>query len=116
MQFIRLFTILFICSFRFALSSEAIVDQKCGTESNSIYWVNYCVHEVRQSENKNVLNFFQGIRGDECSWPNSYFYDQVYTLWRNKAPIVVSISYGSSWLLAEKNDSTMGGIANFFIQ
>lgn len=87
----------------------------CHKATGGAYWWNYCVHKSSVSQSQDVLYYFHGLDGSEYEWEDSPVYQKVYQLWGAQAPIVVSITYGSIWLLAEVNSSRYSGLYENFI-
>jgi S-formylglutathione hydrolase FrmB len=91
------------------------VDVNCYQSTTTGFWYHYCVHKAEASTSQDVIYYFHGIRGSEYEWESSPYFSQIYTLWGNAAPIVVSVSYGSTWLLAERNGSRYSGLYENFV-
>jgi pimeloyl-ACP methyl ester carboxylesterase len=74
----------------------------------------FCIHRRLSSHNSDILYYFHGLGGDLTYWSGSSFYPaQVRQMWDEKhedAPIVISISFGQVWLLAQKNSSPYSGL------
>ena len=82
----------------------------------------YCIHRPSNKENTSddILYHFHGLAGSERNWQASYNYpDQLREAWVKKGvrlPTVVSVSFGSLFLLAEKNTSAKSGLFEIFTQ
>lgn len=98
-----------------AVAKDMDVKVQCGQDEQAGHWWNYCEYQVPGSTSKDVLYYFHGIGGSEYEWQNFPFYDKTYSLWGNSAPTVVTVSYGSAWLLAEQNSSGVSGLYEHFI-
>ncbi len=109
---------LFILKSSFTHFNDAFanVDQKCGVIQDQRFWTSYCLYSDPNSKNQDLLYYFHGYGGNETSWGNNYFYPAIYNQWANHAPKVLTISYGSSWLLAEKTPSNLSGMYDHFVQ
>ena len=92
----------------FAVSPELQI--QCGhDEQDGIGW-NYCDHQLAGSTSQDVLYYFHGLYGSELEWQNSLVLDETYAAWGLSAPRVITISYGTVWLLAEKNEGQASGL------
>jgi predicted esterase len=81
----------------------------------------YCVHRPSQVRfNTTVLYHLHGLGGSEHLWASTSSYtEQIREEWANTdspLPIVVSISFGQTWLLAEKNSSPYSGLFEIITQ
>ena len=80
----------------------------------------YCVTKTQGSTNQDVLYYFHGRGLNESAWlDDTYYTAQLRQQWdetREQAPIVVSISFGKDWILAQKNQSPYSGLFEVFIQ
>lgn len=76
---------------------------------DGINWA-YCVTRDQDSKNPDVVYYFHGLTGSENSW-----YDMSAPLmdeWKKEgadAPTVVSLSFGTVWLLAPTNKAVLPG-------
>lgn len=91
-------------------------DQACFRASADNRSYSYCVHQVEGSINPDVVYYFHGAYGSAQDWTNSVYYQRIYEAWGAQAPTVISVSYGSLWLLAEKNSSARSGLFNHFVE
>ena len=107
--------VLFLLFSTLPFSALANIEMKCGSIANEIYWVRYCLHTVPKSINSDLLYYFHGNGNSEYGWSEAPFYNEIYNQWGINAPRVLSISYGSSWLLAEKNTSVLSGMYEHFV-
>ena len=77
----------------------------------------YCMHRYAKSS-KDVLIYFHGLGADETDWSNGDLTQKMLATWREKnipIPLVISISFGPTWFLAEKNSSTYSGLYETFL-
>ncbi|MBC7396621.1 MAG: esterase [Bdellovibrionales bacterium] len=88
----------------------------CGNDEQAGVKWKFCEYKVPGSNNDSVLYYLHGLRGDEYEWQNSPNFVKTYGLWGFSAPTVVTLSYGSTWLLAEKNNSPRSGLYEHFTQ
>lgn len=102
------------------LTPTGPVAQKVGTtcaqeDANSIPW-KYCIYRYNDSS-EDVMFYFHGINGNERSWENGPLEQKVLAHWRQMRvapPVIVSVSFGPTWFLAEKNKSPQSGLYNYF--
>jgi len=92
---------------------------KCESQLSNGFGVNwnYCMHRYPDSGDR-VLFYFHGLGGSEKSWESGSTEKQMLQYWRNrgiKPPLVISISFGQAWFLAEKNNSPASGLYNVFV-
>jgi len=76
----------------------------------------FCIDQEKGSTSQDVLLYLHGAGGSEHEWVNSPYAETFYSKWGMKAPTVISISYGKTWLLVEKNDSDESGLYEHFTQ
>lgn len=81
----------------------------------------YCIHRPTGSPNADVLYYLHGAGGSEQTWAEpSFFTRQLREAWDARElvrpPTVVSVSYGTVWLLAERNTSPRSGLLNHFTE
>jgi S-formylglutathione hydrolase FrmB len=77
----------------------------------------YCAHVYANSSRK-VMYYFHGMNGNERSWRLEGFERKILKRWVEKGeqpPIVVSVSFGPTWLMVEKNSSKLSGIYEIFM-
>lgn len=79
----------------------------------STYNFGYCVHQVKGSVSKDVLYYLHGVGSSEYEWQNNAALAKIYETWGANAPAVITISYGSFWLLSEKSEDTRGLFEHF---
>jgi S-formylglutathione hydrolase FrmB len=74
----------------------------------------YCIYRNRAGTNGDVLYHLHGRNLDETSWnDNSYYTAMVQSEWQKSSalpPIVISLSYGSTWLLTAKGTAEQSGL------
>ncbi len=102
----------------FSLTQAAVpgLEIQCGFEQSSGFHYGYCIHEMKGSVSKDVLFYFHGIGGSEYDWQKSDLLQKTYASWGIVAPAVISISYGSLWLLASQNTSRYSGLYEHFLK
>lgn len=65
----------------------------------------YCVHVADGSQNQDVLYYFHGSGNSEMTWQQDTFYSELIRQYWDEfeidPPIIVSLSFGPQWLLAE---------------
>jgi S-formylglutathione hydrolase FrmB len=83
--------------------------------NNAQNGLNYCVIKPVKTTNQDILYYFHGLQGNVHEWQNLPGYGTTYQTWANQAPIVVTISFGPIWLLAERNASASSGLYESFI-
>jgi pimeloyl-ACP methyl ester carboxylesterase len=98
-----------------ATPTPAFPQVTCTQSSGGGFWYDYCIHKVATSTNPDVLYYLHGLNGSQYEWEDGPFYSQIYALWGNQAPTVVSITYGSIWLLAQTNGSGLSGLYDNFV-
>ncbi len=80
----------------------ADLEMECGAEDTPIAWT-YCVHRTPGSTSRDLVVHFHGRRGTARWWNDkTYSTGSLYEHWRTAntpAPTVVSISFGSLWVL-----------------
>lgn len=77
----------------------------------------YCMHRYTNSSD-DLLIYFHGNGGNEHDWEDGVFENTMRETWKIagiQPPIVVSISFGDTWLLAEQNTSPMSGLFDYFL-
>ncbi len=78
---------------------------------------NDCITKTEGSTNPNVLFEFHGLGENVHSWITSkrdFLIRQAWHTQHLQAPTVVSVSFGSIWLLAQKNSSPRSGLFGYF--
>src|SRR5690348_12112924 len=74
----------------------------------------YCVSAVPGSLNPDHLYYFHGMTGSEQSWSTpASFGEEVRKAWGRmgfQPPTIISISFGPTWFLVEKNSSPYSGL------
>ena len=108
-QVVTLFVLLLIT---FLITPSRLCAQEECFKKNSY---NYCVH---RGHINTIAYYFHGKFSDEHSWGgNPYFSDKIRGYWsKNKldSPTVVSISFGSAWLLTPKTQLQDSGLLEKF--
>lgn len=79
----------------------------------------YCLHLPNNLGSGDIVYYLHGSGNNEFTWQEEWYYTaQVRKEWKEKKarlPIVVSISFGPIWLLAEKNSSQSSGLFELLI-
>lgn len=91
------------------------LDIQCGIVHDS-FTFGYCIHQVKGSVNSDVLYSFHRAGSSEYEWQHTSQNSNLYDEWGSHAPTVITVSYGNTWLLAEKNTSPQSGLLEHFIQ
>ncbi len=80
----------------------------------------YCVHIPTHHRSRDIVYHLHGRGGSQADWQDSFYYtQQIRTEWkkrRARLPVVISVSFGQVWLLAEKNASPYSGLFEVFTQ
>ena len=78
----------------------------------------YCIHVPQKSTSKDVLYYLHGRGNSEHTWAEEWFFPaQLRAEWAKQGtnpPIVVTVSFGPKWVLAEKNSSRFSGLFETF--
>lgn len=81
------------------------LDMTCFSKEKPVSW-QYCINQIPTSSSQTLIYHFHGRRGNETWWnDDTYYTGNLYREWTKQnvdPPTVVSISFGSLWLL-EKN-------------
>lgn len=96
-----MFKILF---FLFVIGSQAAQADSLSHECGKLGSFKYCIDRDPASKSSDVLYFFHGAFGDENSWSNHDFANEIQMSWKRlgvELPSVISVSRGSFWLLSE---------------
>lgn len=76
----------------------------------------FCIHKPENSLSKDVLYYLHGNGGSQTTWQESVYYtQQIRQYWsdtQKQPPTIVSISFGPTWLLVEKNSKPESGLYN----
>jgi S-formylglutathione hydrolase FrmB len=86
-------------------STIAIADSVCDKDqtTNKIDY-RYCITRTKGSTNHDVIYFLHRAGGDEASWDHLQTGEALAPAWRElkyQDPIIISVSFGKSWLLAD---------------
>jgi pimeloyl-ACP methyl ester carboxylesterase len=76
----------------------------------------YCIHKIKDSKSTDVLYYLHGAGSSEYEWQSLAALPKIYAAWGANAPAVISVSYGATWMLAEKNNSGYSGLFEHFTQ
>lgn len=106
--FFILFSLRIVCDIAIA---ESQFSQKCFAldRPNGTF----CVNRVNHSKSEDIIYFFHGLFMSAKDWPMSTGVYPLSKHWLDlgeKAPTVISISYGMSWLAVKKNSSKRSGL------
>jgi len=78
----------------------------------------YCLHVPASGPSGDIVYYLHGGGGSEFFWDDEWYYTrQIRKEWRETGavvPVVVSVSFGRQWLLAEKNASQLSGLLEVF--
>jgi len=84
---------------------------------NSKNDLRYCVTETLGSENPNTLYYMHGVQGDEEIWErDGILLRAAWQLGNVDPPRVITLSFGPTWLLGEKNSSSRSGLLERLFQ
>lgn len=76
----------------------------------------YCAHIPTQNPSGDILYYLHGSGGSEKNWGDELsFTHLIQKEWiknGDKLPVVIAISFGETWLLAEENSSQYSGLFN----
>lgn len=104
---------LLLLSAVFCFSAQAEWNIQCGKFPKPLDG-GYCVHLPKQNPSGDIVYHLHGNNQSERTFQEEWYYTaQLRTWWKNnssKLPTVVSISFGPTWLLAEKNSSPYSGL------
>lgn len=82
--------------------------------------IRYCVYEAKAGSNGDILYHLHGRNLDEQIWnDDTYYTAMVQSAWQRNGdlpPTVVSVSYGSTWLLAPKGEQADSGLLEDFME
>jgi pimeloyl-ACP methyl ester carboxylesterase len=80
----------------------------------------YCVNRAQAGHNDDVVYHLHGRNLDEHAWNDAtYFTAMVQAEWQRTGvlpPTVVTVSYGSTWLLAPKGARAASGLLDAFLE
>lgn len=78
----------------------------------------YCVHSPTGNSSGDILYYLHGRGNSEFTWQENWYYTaQLRDEWKKNGvsyPTVVSVSFGPTWILAEKNSSNNSGLFEIF--
>ncbi len=78
----------------------------------------YCIYLSSGGTSNDILYYLHGKDNSENTWGDEWFFtSQLRTEWKNqdvKPPIIVSVSFGPRWVLANKNSSEFSGLLEAF--
>jgi S-formylglutathione hydrolase FrmB len=78
----------------------------------------YCIYKATQGTNGNIAYHLHGRNLDEHSWnDDTYFTAMIQQYWAQKTvkpPVIVSVSFGPTWLLTPKGKAPESGLLEKF--
>ncbi len=79
----------------------------------------FSIYRAKTGVNEDIIYHFHGRNLDNTIWnDDTYFTSLIQSHWQKskvKPPVVVSISYGSEWLLTPRNSKAESGLMDDFI-
>lgn len=116
-----------LLAFSFLFGSLSLGEQKvdyipskkeCFNGQGPLSW-KYCIHIPNSgATNGDVAYLLHGLNLSEQTWNDDTFYTaMIQDYWQKKnivPPIVVTVSFGPSWLLTEKGQKLKSGLLDFF--
>lgn len=80
----------------------------------------YCIHTPQSHFSGDFVYHLHGNGGSEKHWQDPFYYpEQIRAYWSQTnapLPIVVSFSFGSTWLLVEKNSLPTSGLLEVVVE
>jgi len=116
-SFLAIVAMAFTANASSTIASAAVVpslDIHCATVRDSVRY-DYCIHRQRGSVSHDVLYYLHSGGSSEYEWQDTSQVDQVYAAWGANAPTVITVSYGSFWLLAERNAASRSGLLDHLV-
>lgn len=112
-----LFAALLFQSFSFAPAQANVpnLQVQCYSVSSTRNF-GYCIHKMKDSTSTDVLYYLHGAGSSEYEWQYLGALSKIYAAWGANAPAVISVSYGATWMLAEKNGSGYSGLFEHFTE
>jgi pimeloyl-ACP methyl ester carboxylesterase len=120
------YTLLLSCLFLISCKSDALkpgedpiekVGSNCASETtDNVKW-DYCMYRY-SSSSQNVMFYFHGLGGNAKSWDEGQLEQKMLASWEQAGitpPLVISVSFGPTWFLADKNSSPQSGLYPFFM-
>jgi pimeloyl-ACP methyl ester carboxylesterase len=89
---------------------------ECGHIAQKVKW-DYCITRTENSQNEDIVYVLHGAGGDESTWTRWPAFQDVRARWEKtgfQAPIIVALSFGPIWLLADPNSSPHSGLFDVF--
>lgn len=94
--------------------SQAVAFQPAGQTCATSGELRYCINRAPRGTNGDVLYHLHGRSLDERIWnDDTYLTGMLQAQWRERGalpPIVVTLSYGSTWLLTPKGERPESGL------
>ena len=120
----RILLTLTLSALIFVLPSQgfANLQEQCGqAQARGKAWT-YCLYRTPNSSNRDVVFYFHGrgesATGNERAWNRPDFFPAaIRARWAAEgkdAPIVYAVSVGSTWVIADRDASSMNVTTNFF--
>lgn len=104
-------SIIFGYSFAYAAPLEIeSKDHYCSKETLDQVPFNYCIRQVDRSLTQDVVYFFHGLNGNAETWFTQYLGTKMIQGYWNRndyKPTVITISFGTSWLLVNSHRSRL---------
>lgn len=92
------------------------LSNECSTQVDGGLQWSYCISRVEGSKNPDLVYYFHGIDGSEKDWvEHSIPVREKWAKDGQDAPTVVSISFGTVWLLAPHSGSELTGMLMDFV-
>lgn len=113
-----LVSISIIFSYGFAFSAPVEAESKdysCHQESFDQIPFKYCIRHVDRTQTQDVVYFFHGLNGNEETWFTQFLGTKmIQGYWNRKGykPTVITVSFGTSWLLV---NSKRVGLLSLFV-
>ena len=118
MQWLSSALILLLSAIAVASDGDSFI-RECATDSETIPFA-YCIHKPESTGSTDFIYYLHGSNMSEMTWSEEFYYTaQIRAEWARNGvamPTVVSVSFGSIWLLAEPNSSAHGGLLPVFEQ
>ncbi|MGK5085856.1 alpha/beta fold hydrolase [Bdellovibrionota bacterium FG-1] len=94
------------------------ISTECFSFQHPLPWF-YCLNRTEGSDSPDVLYYLHGAGGNERSWvDNDWKAKPIGEAWAAagiSAPLVVSVSFGAEWILADVNSSPVSGLLRVFV-
>jgi predicted esterase len=107
---------LFFSAAKAQAATPARMVTECGHVAQKVKW-DYCITRTENSHNEDIVYVLHGAGGDESTWTRWPAFQDVRAHWEKtgfQAPIIVALSFGPIWLLADPNSSPHSGLFDVF--